>query len=138
MIADPQAIANEIAADVLREQIWRAEHAPLPRAPARPARAPADDSDDVLRSIAPPDYVQALAGVEVPVHGMIQCPLPGHEDRTPSFKVYRDPEQGVYCFGCGAGGDIYAFAAALWDMSTRADFPELGRRLAVELLRAYA
>lgn len=34
------------------------------------------------------------------------CPF--HNERTPSFTVY--PENGsFYCFGCGAGGDIFTF-----------------------------
>lgn len=30
--------------------------------------------------------------------GMIQCPDPAHNDKTPSCKVYHD---GLFCFGCG-------------------------------------
>lgn len=34
-----------------------------------------------------------------------RCPLPGHEDRTPSFSV--DPQKNVWhCFGCLRGGDV--------------------------------
>lgn len=34
-----------------------------------------------------------------------RCPLPDHEDRTPSFTV--NPEKDVwYCHGCGEGGDV--------------------------------
>jgi hypothetical protein len=32
-----------------------------------------------------------------------RCPLPDHEDRTPSFYLY--PPRRYYCFGCGRGGD---------------------------------
>jgi hypothetical protein len=144
MAVDPQAIANQIAGDWLRERIWRLEH-PAPPGPAavRAARARrhpqvAESSDDALRSVPPVAYVEALAGVEVPHSGTISCPLPGHEDRTPSFKVYRDPEDGVYCFGCNRGGDIYAFAGALWEMDWHRDFRELRRRLAAEMLRVWA
>jgi len=36
------------------------------------------------------------------------CPLPGHIEKTPSFKV--DPErQTFHCFGCGAGGNVISF-----------------------------
>jgi hypothetical protein len=89
---------------------------------------------DVLHEIAPCVYVEALACVQVPVHGRIRCPLPGHDDRTPSFKVYDSPAGGWCCFGCHAGGDIYSFAALLWGMDARRDFPELRRRIAAELL----
>ena len=33
------------------------------------------------------------------------CPLSGHDERTPSFVVYRDTNS-YYCFGCGRGGSI--------------------------------
>jgi DNA primase len=32
------------------------------------------------------------------------CPLPNHEDRTPSFYIY--PPGRFYCYGCGRGGDV--------------------------------
>ena len=36
-----------------------------------------------------------------------RCPLPNHEDRTPSFYIYPD-EIGSrwWCYGCGRGGDV--------------------------------
>jgi DNA primase len=44
-----------------------------------------------------------------------RCPLPDHEDRTPSFTV--NPEKGVfYCHGCGAGGDVIDLAQAAWSI----------------------
>lgn len=36
------------------------------------------------------------------------CPLPGHDDTSPSFTVYSDG-RGFYCFGCCRGGDAIAF-----------------------------
>ncbi len=40
------------------------------------------------------------------------CPLPGHEERTPSFAV--NEAKGVfYCFGCHRSGDLFTFAAHL-------------------------
>jgi DNA primase len=43
-----------------------------------------------------------------------RCPLPNHEDKTPSFSVY--PETGSwYCFGaCQRGGDVVDLAATAW------------------------
>ncbi len=37
-----------------------------------------------------------------------RCPLPGHEDASPSFSVYPE-EQHFYCYGCNRGGDVFAF-----------------------------
>jgi DNA primase len=33
-----------------------------------------------------------------------RCPLPNHEDKTPSFYLY--PPGRYYCYGCGRGGDV--------------------------------
>ena len=46
------------------------------------------------------------------------CPLPHHEDSTPSFMVYRN--SGTFrCFGCGAGGDIFDFLQSYYGWSFR-------------------
>ncbi len=36
------------------------------------------------------------------------CPLPGHEDKDPSFTVYAD-EGRFWCYGCQRGGDVFTF-----------------------------
>ena len=93
--------------------------------------------DDVLDEIDPATYVEVLTGVYVPRHGMISCPLPDHDDRTPSCKVYNEPDGGWFCFGCGRGGTVYDLAALLWGMSTRGpSFHDLRRELARALLGA--
>ncbi len=48
-----------------------------------------------------------------------QCPLPDHEDKTPSFVVYPG-DDGWYCFGCLRGGDVVDLAACAWEIE-RAD-----------------
>lgn len=51
------------------------------------------------------------------------CPF--HEETQPSF--YVDPAGGFYkCFGCGAGGDVFAFLMQIEGMT----FPEAAERLA--------
>ena len=53
------------------------------------------------------------------------CPF--HKDDTPSF--YVDAEKGLWhCFGCGAGGDMFAFLMKI----ERISFPEALARLAAE------
>ncbi len=128
----------KIAMDWLREQQWLAAHAPEPK-PRRRYIAPSSFRDeDVLATIPPPSYIEALAGVDAD-RAWIHCPLPDHEDSTPSFRVYDDAETGWYCWGCNRGGDIYSFGAALWGLPTRGSgFTELRKRLADELLRRAA
>jgi hypothetical protein len=133
---DPQLIAQRLARDWLAEQLWLSENAPASR-PRRRYVTPSRFSDeDVLTTITPAVYVEALTGEAISDCGMVCCPLPDHEDRTPSFRAYEDAERGWFCFGCARGGTIYDFAAALWGMSTRgSSFRELRMRLADELLR---
>jgi hypothetical protein len=45
-----------------------------------------------------------------------RCPLPDHEDRTPSFTVY--PGR-WHCYGCGRGGDVVDLARLAWRYDER-------------------
>ena len=56
-------------------------------------------------------YVEALTGEVVPANGMMRCPLPDHDDHTPSFQVLSSHWR---CFGCNRGGSVIDFAAALY------------------------
>ena len=51
------------------------------------------------------------------------CPF--HNEKSPSFSVSRD-KQMYYCFGCGAGGNVYTFLMEYENFS----FPEAVRFLA--------
>src|ERR1700730_4843380 len=54
------------------------------------------------------------------------CPFP--QEKTPSFPV--DPAKQVYyCFGCGAGGDVFDFLRGVEGLS----FTEAAERLATRL-----
>jgi DNA primase len=45
-----------------------------------------------------------------------RCPLPRHDERTPSFTV--NSEKGVWwCFGCLKGGDVIELARHVWGYS---------------------
>ena len=49
-----------------------------------------------------------------------RCPLPGHDDRTPSFTVYPETDS-WYCFGaCQRGGDVVDLAAFAWGIENPA------------------
>ena len=58
------------------------------------------------------------------------CPF--HDERTPSFSV--DPVDKVYyCFGCGAGGDIFSFLEEKEGLDFRDAVEQLADRYGVEL-----
>ena len=60
------------------------------------------------------------------------CPF--HEERTPSFGI--DPTEKVYhCFGCGAGGDVFAFVMATEGLDFGAALESLAERYRVPLER---
>ena len=88
---------------------------PDPPTPIRPrARVgPVVDHDDPYKRIAPVDYFQRLAGIDVPAHRLVSCPNPAHDDLTPSCHVGADAADGWCCFACGAGGAIYDLASVL-------------------------
>jgi DNA primase len=47
-----------------------------------------------------------------------RCPLPDHEDKTPSFTVYTETNS-WYCFGCLRGGDVVELARLAWGYDER-------------------
>jgi len=58
-----------------------------------------------------------------------RCPLPGHDDKTPSFR-FNLAEGWWKCMGCGrGGGDVIKFACAYWGLSWPHDFPLALERL---------
>jgi len=58
------------------------------------------------------------------------CPF--HSEKTPSFTV--DRERGLfYCFGCGAGGDVFEFVMRAHGLSFPEALRELARRAGVQL-----
>jgi hypothetical protein len=51
-------------------------------------------------------------------HWTAKCPLPNHEDKTPSFVVYPLSES-FFCFGCLEGGDVVDLARLVWGYDER-------------------
>ncbi len=76
------------------------------------------------------EYIQLKQAGSVSWKGL--CPF--HGEKTPSFHVSRD-KQIWHCFGCGEGGDVFAFVMKMEGM----DFPEalrhLGNKCGVEVTR---
>jgi DNA primase len=47
---------------------------------------------------------------------MIRCQLPNHDDKEPSFAVYRRTNS-FYCFGCQRGGNVINFIKSFLKMN---------------------
>src|SRR3954454_20167393 len=60
------------------------------------------------------------------------CPF--HDERTPSFGI--DPVEKLYhCFGCGAGGNVFAFVMATEGLDFTGALESLADRCGIELER---
>lgn len=68
---------------------------------------------DPLRDVEPAAYFHALCGVEPNRDGFVHCPLPDHDDETPSCHLYPTADLGWWCFGCCRGGRVYDLASLL-------------------------
>ncbi|PYR70724.1 MAG: DNA primase, partial [Acidobacteria bacterium] len=75
-------------------------------------------SADIVRVLS--DYM-SLKGAGSAFKGL--CPF--HSEKTPSFSVHRE-KQIFHCFGCGAGGDVFAFVM----LAEKVSFPEAVRIVA--------
>jgi hypothetical protein len=68
-------------------------------------------------AVSTPDLANRLCGPErVRRVGRIwtaRCPLPDHEDRSPSFTVYLETNS-WFCYGCLRGGDVIELARFAW------------------------
>jgi len=82
-----------------------------PRSPAPGRPRGTSEHIDPYKQISPPEYFEALAGIEVPRGGLIRCPA--HDDRHPSCSVGTDASTGWCCHACGARGAIYDLASVL-------------------------
>lgn len=88
-------------------EFWPACGCPAP-APRRQFAGPSPYQR--IKSVISIQDVCGLLGVELRQFGRTEkgrCPL--HDDRSPSFVVYPDDDNGAgrfYCFGCNQGGDV--------------------------------
>lgn len=101
---------------------------PIPTvAPKRGGRP--DSTRERLLEIPARRYVWGLTGRDVR-HDMVQCPFHGGgEERTPSLHVGGPNATLYHCFGCDEGGDIFTFAARLWGMDEKREFPKIKDKL---------
>ena len=71
---------------------------------------------DAVRHISARDAAER-AGLALQLRGgkaWACCPL--HGERTPSLRLYDEPERGWYCFGCHKGGDAAKLYAELYHL----------------------
>ena len=61
------------------------------------------------------------------------CPF--HNEKSPSFSVSRQKKQMYYCFGCGAGGNVFTFLMEYENYSFLEALKYLADRAGVELPR---
>lgn len=47
--------------------------------------------------------------------GFIPCFI--HKEKTASLKIYKEPDRGWHCFGCGAGNNSIDFVMKLFNIS---------------------
>jgi hypothetical protein len=80
------------------------------RGPRPPAKRGGAVVDDPALALCPAEYFSALCGVEPDAAGFVGCPLPDHDERTASCRLYEDH---WWCFGCERGGGIYDLASLL-------------------------
>ena len=92
-------------------------------------------SDDLIEEIRMKnDIVDVISGyVKLQKKGSSYFGLcPFHNEKSPSFSVSRD-KQMYYCFGCGAGGNVYTFIMEYENYSFLEAVKFLADRVAVEL-----
>lgn len=78
-----------------------------------------------LTAIDATEFVERLTGFEI--RQKMRCPLPGHDERTPSFTIR---ENRWKCWGCSESGSIYDLAGMLWGLERHgADFRRIHDRL---------
>src|SRR5687768_4887041 len=97
---------------------WRAMSRARSRRPERRVvsrRTVIEEAKEKVRVI---DLADLLCGPDkmrkVDQRWVAKCPIPGHDERTPSFTVYLETNS-WFCFGaCQRGGDVVDLAAAAW------------------------
>jgi DNA primase len=74
-----------------------------------------------VRARHPLASVAARTGYQLPDSSgdvFVACPMPGHDDSTPSMLLHLD--QGRYhCFGCGATGDVIQWVTSIYRVDVR-------------------
>ena len=92
-------------------------------------------SDEIIEEVRMKnDIVDVISGyVKLQKKGSSYFGLcPFHNEKSPSFSVSRD-KQMYYCFGCGAGGNVFTFIMEYENYSFTEALKFLAQRAGVEL-----
>ena len=95
-------------------------------------------SEDIVEEVRMKnDIVDVISGyVKLQKKGSSYFGLcPFHSEKSPSFSVSRD-KQMYYCFGCGAGGNVFTFIMEYENYSFVEALKMLAERAGVELPEA--
>jgi len=80
---------------------------------------PIDAAKEAVPTIDLADRLVGPSGLRrVGEKWVARCPLPNHDDKTPSFVVYPETNS-FFCFGCLRGGDVVELARLAWDIDER-------------------
>ena len=65
------------------------------------------------------DVVEAFAGPGKRSGSVVvwNCPLPGHDEKTPSFKISDSNPNRYHCYGCGKNGDIFQWVKEQYNIT---------------------
>lgn len=94
------------------------------------------DRDDIERVRDATNLVELVEGVTTVKKAgrSFKAICPFHQEKTPSMSL--DPARGLFhCFGCGKGGDVYAFVMESQAMDFSEAVEELARRSGITLKR---
>lgn len=74
--------------------------------------------EKIVKMLTHTDLVSAMLtlGIKINQQGFACCPLPGHNEKTPSFRARIGSQDGTIqwrCYGCGRGGNYKALRNAL-------------------------
>ena len=91
-------------------------------------------SDEIIEEVRSKNIVDVISGyVKLKKQGSSYFGLcPFHSEKSPSFSVSRD-KQMYYCFGCGAGGNVFTFIMEYENYSFVEALKFLAQRAGVEL-----
>ena len=92
------------------------------------------DITDRIHDLNIVDLIQSY-GVDLKKQGTTYkacCPLPGHDEKTPSFTA--NPNKNIFkCFGCGKGGDAITFVQEHQNLTFWESVKDIAQKYSIQL-----